>query len=442
MTAPTTALALASQTRGLDTLYPQAAWELPVNPALPAPRRADPPVERCNLGGYRDYYDPNIVREFPVQGERERLAVIDKAFPHSLYDVMLLVARDDVIRQSVSDTPAPVLAALLRAARTFMVLLSDPVVLRRFGLDGGRVTVSWNHDPTLDRDNGQWWDKRMHWHLNCWPSFVQRTVAPVRLADVTDVTMRRSLVDPAAYLAHRVMTDALRDAALPGGCRLMGPDPVRDAERALPIGLKIRIPGWGFVPTLQCQGLLRTLHDTASDVYRSLHQCFTGSDDMPAPWQRPRLLHVDDVEHRLDGLVWLSPAARSGLTRLRRVLRDVTPGEMRLLAARRGVANRCLTLGGLSYNLALFTPELARADRPVIETNELYVVMQFKLVSFVGNSPAIGGAAASVIDRMGGPVMTPDDHARRSDFQHQYTELLQRSLPTALRAPEPPGGHR
>ncbi|WP_370424093.1 hypothetical protein AB8O64_35465 (plasmid) [Streptomyces sp. QH1-20] len=256
-------------------------------------------------------------------------------------------------------------------------------------------------------------------------------MAPVRLADITDVTMRRSLVDPTAYLAHQVMTDALRDTVLPDGCRLLGPDPARDAARALPVGLKIRIPGWNFASTRECRMLLRALHDTATGVYGSLRRCFTGSNDAPSSWERPRLLHADDVKRGLDDLAWLSPGARTGLVHLRRVLRDVTAKEMRLLASRSDVANRCLTLGGLSYNLALFTPQPATGDRPVIDTGGLYVVMQLKLVSFVGNSPAIGGATASVIDRTGGPVITAHDRDRRHAFQRRYTDLLLAALPTA-----------
>ncbi|MFI2077534.1 hypothetical protein [Streptomyces triculaminicus] len=410
---------------GLDALYPDAAWDLPVNAALPAPRLADPPAERCNLGAYRDYYGPCILREFPVAGEIERLAVVDKAFPHSLYDVMLLVARDDVVRRSVGDTPDAVLAALLRAAAMFVEFLSDPAVVRGFGLEDGRLAIGWNHDPTVDRDNGQWWDKRLHLHLNCWPAAVRRAVAPLRLADIGDVTMRRSLVDPAAYLAHQVMADALRGGAvLPERCRLLGPDPRRDAAQGLPVGLKVRIPGWEFLTAPEGRELLRELHTTASGAYQALRRCFTGSDDAPGAWQRPRLLPADDVERGLDALAWLSPASRMLLADLRSVLRNVTPRQMRLLAARRDLANRCLTLGGLSYNLSLFTPQPVAANSPVLAARELYVVMQFKLVSYVGNSPALGGAAASVIDRMGGPVMTADDRQRRRAFQLAYADRL------------------
>lgn len=92
----------------LDDLYPDAAWDLPVNPALPAPRLPDPPPEQSNPAAYRAHYHPFIVEEFAVPGAAERIAVIDKAFPHSLYDLMLLVARDDIVRTRVPSTMSTV----------------------------------------------------------------------------------------------------------------------------------------------------------------------------------------------------------------------------------------------------------------------------------------------------------------------------------------------
>ncbi|WP_329321613.1 hypothetical protein [Streptomyces sp. NBC_01262] len=408
----------------LDDLYPDAAWDLPVNPALPAPRLPHPPPEQSNPAAYRAHYHPFIVEEFAVPGAAERIAVIDKAFPHSLYDLMLLVARDDILRTSVADTPDPALAGLLRAAATFTTFVADPATVRAFGLDDSQFTIGWNHDPTLDRDNGQWWDKRLHLHLNCWPATVRSAVRPVALRDITDATMRRSLVDPAAYLAHQVMADALTTADLPAGCTVLAPDPCRDAAELLPVGLKIRIPGWPFITTTACRMLLRTLHQTATMAYRAALACFTGTREMPGVWQRPQLLPSAQLDSRLAQVRWLSPAGRCALVRLREVLRDVTATEMQLLRARPDLANRCLSLGGLSYNLTFFTPRPISADTPQADPDEVYVVMQLKVISYVGHSPAVGGAVASVIDRHNGPVMAQGDRARRHAFQHAFVDQL------------------
>lgn len=60
--------------------------------------------------------------------------------------------------------------------------------------------------------------KRWHLHLNCRPRSMHQSARPVRLREMTDTGCRRPLIDPIAYLAHRVMTDALEMTGLAGRC--------------------------------------------------------------------------------------------------------------------------------------------------------------------------------------------------------------------------------
>ncbi|MFC8452152.1 hypothetical protein [Kitasatospora sp. NPDC057223] len=403
-----------------DDLYPPDAMLLPVNTAVIAPRLATPPAERENLTGYRDHYGPFLIGEKPADSEPERIALIDKAFPHTLYDLMLLVGRDDVLRTCVGELPDTVLAALLDMVTDFVDHCSDPATVRTFGLHRGRLSIGWNYDPTVDRDNGQWWDKRMHVHLNCWSPRTCRTLHPVPLADVPDPTLRRSLVDPTAYLAHRVMVDAIRTDRVPAACRLLTPDATRDASQHLPVGLKVRLPGFPYLATAEFRALLRMLHGTAAAAYRLLRAVFTDSQSPTGPWRRPALRPAGHAEAALAALPWLTAESRALLIRLRAVLHDLPERQMLLLRARSDLANRCLALDGLSYNLSLFTPDEVSARRPVNDTGELYLVMQLKTVSSIGSSPALGGAVATAADRTHGPAMTSGDLAMRHAFQHAY----------------------
>ncbi|MFJ2864253.1 hypothetical protein [Kitasatospora sp. NPDC087314] len=407
-------------TRTLDDLYPNAALALPVNTALIAPRLPTPPAERENQGSYRDHYGPFLLGEKPVGTEPEHIALIDKAFPHTLYDLMLLIGRDDILRTSVGELPDTVLATLLGAVTDFVDYLSDPDTVRTSGLERGRIGIGWNHDPTRDRDNGQWWDKRMHIHCNAWHPRNCRTIRPIPLAAVADPTLRRSLVDPTAYLAHHVLLDAIRTDRVPAACRLLEPDAARDADQHLPVGLKARLPGFAYLTTPQFRDLLRMLHGTAAAAYRLLRAVLTDDQSPTGPWHRPALRPTADVEAALTTQPWLTAESRTLLLRLRTVLRDLPERQMQLLRRRSDLANRCLTLDGLSYNLSLFTPDQISTRRPISATGELYLVMQVKTVSSIGSSPALGGAVASVADRTHGPAMTSGDRSMRHAFQTAY----------------------
>jgi hypothetical protein len=413
----------------LDDVYPPGAWNLPVNPALSAPRRVTPIAERRNTTSYRDYYGPNIQAEIPIPDAPERLVIVNKAFAHALCDVMLLVGRDGEVCKSVADAPGPVLATLLRSAALFVRFLSEPDNVQAFDMDGGQVIIGWNYDETVDRENGQYFDKRMHWHLNGFAPAVRRSAVPVPLREVASVSMRRMLVDPVGYLAQEVMADALRPIGLPDECELLPVDPSSDAANGLPVGLKIRIPRWDYLESDACGILLRGLHHAAARTYETVYRAFTGMPVEPlVAWHRRPLLSVHDVEARLRQLSWLGETTKQRLMGLRHVLRDVSDREMRLLRTRTDVANRCLTLGGLSYNLAFYTPHPVKADEPLFKAGELYVVMQLKVISSLGQAPAVGGAVASKLDRSSGPAMTDQEQARRTEFQQQYINTLRREL--------------
>lgn len=427
MTAVTTRHLVADR---FGPLYPASAMTLPVIPSLPMPRFAAPPPDVRNLSPhYRDHYGTNILREYPAGRSGDRLAFIDKAFPHSVYDMMLLatVGDDRVIASSVSDVPEAMLTALLRFCRQFVGYVDASSTRRRFDLDGAQLMIGTNHDPyTVDRDNGQWWDKRMHWHLNCWPAAAYRDASIVPLGEVDDLNRRRALVDPIAHLAAQVMRDASRTQPLPAGCHLAG-----DADLSAaggPVGFKIALPDWDFLLDTACARLLVQLHEMATGAYAQLRECFTGSPAASPPWTRPGLLPPGQVAANLNNLTWLSEPGRQGLVMLRALLRDITAHEMALLRTNMDLANRCLTLAGLDYHLGFWSPARLGSSR---ECPPVYLVMQFKLLSAIGSSPAIGGSVASILDRFRGPIMSAQQTRLRRQFQDGFLADLEHGAPEA-----------
>ncbi len=424
--------------RGLDSLYPAAAFDLLVNPSLPAPRLACPPQERNNPDPtrYRDYYGPNIRHEISVPGQEERVAIIDKAWPHTINDVMLLVASDQYRHTNVDSVPDAVLDTLLQCALAYVDLVCASPPSQNDQVKGGRLTIGWNFDPTLDRDNGQWWDKTMHWHLNLYPPQVFTAESPMAFGDVTDSRVRRALIDPTAYLAAQVLSRALyqgADVALPGhrlilpaGCVGFDSSPHSDAHAHLPIGLKIRLPGWNFLTTQACRDLLRNLHQLMTSTYHHVRSALTSSARMGPAWTRPQLRPPAETKDHLSRLAWLDRDTREGLLHLHALLRDISPRQMDALQRNRDLASRFLTLAGLSYNITLTTRTPVGADLARID--DLFLVVQVKLFSWVGHSPALGQSVAAIIDRHRGPIMDDSMLQHRAHLQREFVTHASRRL--------------
>ncbi len=362
-----------------------------------------------------------------MTGEEERVAVIDKAWPHSLNDIMLLVASDSHRRTHVEHIPDPVLARLLNAALAYTAMASDEQTVRRFDLDGGRLTIGWNCDPTRDRDGGQWWDKTLHWHLNLYPRQTQAAVTTTPLRDITDVSVRHALVDPFSYLAQQVLREALEHQlpALKAGPILPG-DPLLDIENRYPVGLKIPLPGWDYLGTPQCRDLLRMLHTTTLHAYHQISSALTDHPAVPGTnargtygiWERPRLRLPADAEQRLDRIEWLSPETGSSLLRAHALLRDVSPRQMQTLRSNRHLAARFLTLAGPSYNITFMSPDPTGLE--FHDQARVLLVLQPKVFSYIGHTPALGTSVASIINRRIGPIMGSDLLEHRKSLQHEF----------------------
>jgi hypothetical protein len=57
--------------------------------------------------------------------------------------------------------------------------------------------------------------------------------------------------------------------------------------------------------------------------------------------------------------------------------------------------------------------------------------MQFKLLSAIGSSPAIGGSVASILDRFRGPIMSAQQTRLRRQFQDGFLADLEHGAPEA-----------
>ncbi|MFE2940111.1 hypothetical protein ACFXKG_13780 [Streptomyces sp. NPDC059255] len=406
-------------------LYPESTADLLVVDRLPAPAHPSPPPFAPHRGGtfFQCYRKEEVLGALPVEHSDDRLMLMDKAFPHSRYDLMLMVANDDV-RNSPLDIDPRTLQRITSLAASFVDHVSDTRAAEEFGLDWAAISIGYNHNRyTRDRDNAQWFDKRMHWHLICWPDEDVRKKKPKRLADVSSVREKRWLVDPIGFLGPDLLYAAVRkDSQFSWVGK---PDLERDRALRLPVGLKIALPnGWDFLRSGDCADWITRLHLRAEEAFRTVRSALTGSEDAPGLWMRPRILPAKETERRLRNIGWITPELRERLLVLRGLLRDVSAEEMLNFRADPSAANHRLSIADLDYHMGFCTPSQNQPGDRLRSANDVYMFMQFKLFSSPGPVPAVGGANAVTLERQHGPVMTTEQLDRRSAFQSAYVRRI------------------
>ena len=410
----------------LGFLYPEGVLDTQVITRVPAPRLPSAPPREWNGTTPHRFYKDRLIRETACRGLADRLAIVDKAFPHSRYDAMVLASNDDV-RSDMASLERSTAWTIMRLAHSFVSYAHAPATVARFGLAGGQTHVCYNYDvDTTDRENAMYQEKRFHLHLNCWPGRDLAGLHAMRFGDLPATPERWRIVDPVSFIAQRVAFDALGGSM--GGYPILPPDARRDADQRLPIGLKVVLPGWHVFLRKHFALLLQGLHITLRHGYEAVYLAFVGKPyERPVEWSRPRLLEATEIERNVKAMSWLTPEAKDGLVRLGSVLRDVQPREIEWYKSHPGSAVR-LALGGLDYSVGFSGAPIPDGGSPSADSDDRVIMaLQLKLFGNVGGAslPPLAGSSAAKLDRMSGSEMMSEEIADRLEFRNLW---MKRSL--------------
>lgn len=367
-----------------------------------------------------------------------RLALIDKASPHALFDLMLCeVTPADDGRFAGSDpgTASADLAQLLwTTAANFHRFVSDPSIRSGFGLGGGRIHFALNCDPlTRDRESVQAL-KRFHLHLIYWRAAELAPVQPAhRFGDQTARYLARQCLDPMSFVGSAVLNEVLGapDREVCDGDWLM-PEIGALCEGRFPLGALAQIASWDRLAAPEFEQLIRRLHGRISATVQALQRAFTGTAAPPAPWSRHRLLPDPRIAENLQAL-GLSAESGAQLLALARRLRNLSPrSARRLQQASPAQRQHCMTLNQPCYSLCL-SPFPATGTRlPAAEPEPPLLSVQPKLFSGIGGAGLLslpGRPSVRVVRGQG--RFSSDDWRRRVEFQRRFaafnTAVLQQT---------------
>lgn len=365
-------------------------------------------------------------------GPRERLALVDKAVPHALFDLML--SEVSARPRSTPTAVTPRTGHLLwQTGHNFVRFVSEPWVQHRFGLGDGELHLAVNCDPnTHDRESVQA-TKEFHLHLIYWRAAeLAPLAAPERLSDHLDPHLRRQCLDPISFVGAALIELAVGDLLADTGVRLLPADPAAVCAGQRPPGALLRLPGWDLLASAAFEQLVRRLHRCLARCARRLLCAFTGSARPPAAWSRHRLLPRAEIARRLAALGLPAPL-HADLGQLAAALGDLGPQTApRLRRAPPALRMHVLTLNQPCYSLALSTGTANHRDAPLAQAKAVWLNLQPRLFSGIGGAglPALRGLPSVRVERGAGHFSSAD-WSRRAAFQRAFAAYNQAALEAA-----------
>lgn len=413
-------------------LYPKNIDALPVAwnhihiPGPPEPYRLSEQESRSSDTAIR--FKRRTIQSLDIEStgiearsQRDRLAFIDKVSPHGMFDLMCTEISEP-LKATVNEIGRETGELMCRSAFHFVEFVSRPDIIDSFGLENGEMHLGVNCDPnTLDRESIQA-SKQFHMHFLYWKSSELSGLAAVKpgLVKPTDL-LRQRLLDPLLFLGAEMVYERLRQLDLDGpGMTLRPFEAVDSIEHGLPLGCLIELQDWtvlnsnAFVSAIQC------IHETIEKDARRLNAALTGRIDPPRVWHRFELLPQRSIAKYIDKLGY-SERIRDRLKILAAKLRNVSPGLMEYFKQHKSTRLRHMLLNNPAYALNLYSPRTNQIDRPLIESDEIYLSIQLKLFSAIGGSglTTLRGIPCCRIVRNQG-VFSESAWTTRTQFQRQF----------------------
>ena len=322
----------------------------------------------------------------PATGPQvDRLAFIDKAVPHSLYDLMCTEV-SGAAKATVRDIGRQTASAVWHSAYNFVAFVSRPEVQRAYGLEGGQMHLALNCDPnTRDRESIQA-SKQFHLHFLYW---TQQEIAALQRAEHrTDARtlLQRRLLDPLAFVAPAVIAERLGAFDLDDSAMKLLPFHSVDSIHAhKPVGCLIRLSDWAVLRSSAFLHSIDRIHACIAETSAQLQEAFTGHAQPPDSWRRHALLPPSAIRSNLSKLGF-SARTTAALHHLAGALSDVSPRMMAFLKKHESTRRRHLVLNNPCYALNLYAPTHNSLADPLIAVREVYLIIRVKLFSAIGGA--------------------------------------------------------
>ncbi len=413
-------------------LYPENVDALPVAwnsvniPGPPAPYRLNSQESTSSDAAVR--FKRRTIQKLDMvatgrgaRSQRDQLAFVDKVSPHSCIDLMCTEVSEP-LKATVNEIGRETGELMCRSAYHFVEFVSRPDIIDSFGLQGGELHLGVNCDPnTRDRESIQA-SKQFHMHFLYWKQSELTGLENLERDSVrpTDL-LRQRLLDPLLFLGAAMVHERLRGIGFEiPGITLKPFDPADSIERGLPLGCLMQLDDWTVLNSSAFVALIQRIHEIIETGAQQLNAALTGRTDSPSEWQRFDLLPQRTIAVNIDKLGYSAEIAEQ-LKFLAAKLHNVSPTMMSYFKRHKRTRLRHLSLNNPAYAMNLYSPRLNKMEKPLIDSNEIYLNIQLKLLSAIGGSGLVALrriACCRILRNQG--TFSEKAWSTRTRFQEQF----------------------
>lgn len=360
-----------------------------------------------------------IIKEYEISsdGKTDYISLASKFKPHSDYELMLQ-STDNILKSSPSDISSKSLNKVLKIGYKFIEFLSDPNVIKKYGMNQGYAYMVYNYDKhTTDRHSGMS-KKDFHLHLNSWQKDTLNKLKEIDIENTSSFYIK-SIADPLFDIAQILIYDALDSDELSKYLK-----PANDINGEISYSGVYEIKnGWKSLNDENFAQLIQKIHDKLNERYAEILECFTGEKTVPERYTRHKLLPKAIIKSKIIATK-MKESTKSVLLIKVDTLKSITPEQFEKIQQRPNFRDTLISLRWLAYSLAFFSNAYISEDSPMVN-QKAYVNITPRLFTKIGGASILNmpGRELVKIDRGEGQV-TDEEFEEKSNFHKDFTRTL------------------
>lgn len=362
-----------------------------------------------------------VIKEYKIDTNQtiDYISLASKFKPHSDYELMLQ-STDSICKSAITSLSDEALYKIFGIGYEFIKFLSDPKIIKKYGMDKGYPYLVSNSDEfTTDRHSGMS-KKPFHLHLNSWKAETINKIKPINKNKVSRFYYE-SVVDPIFDITQTLTRDALEHNEF---AKYIKPVDLSCGEQTIEYSSVYEVvDGWNFLQKNDFVHLLKEIHLSLEKRYIEILKCFTGKETIPELYTRHQLLSKSEI---IDNLTFsdMQDLTIKALIELVDRITSISPEQFKKISKKTNFRDTLISLRWLAYSIAFFSNDYINHDMPLTE-KPLYMNVTPRLFTKIGGASIMNFPENShvKIDRGEGHI-NQEEFDERLDFHQEFTKRL------------------